>query len=93
MKKLLIVLLISLSSCSNDDDGIVERNGTIVTESCRTIVDFGSSKYQPTSLAEEFRVNGLRVRVRFQRTGEIGSCSGFLESLENIDILNMELIN
>ena len=90
---MLIVLLICLSSCSNDDDGIIERNGTIISESCRFSIDFGSSKFEPTSLNEEFRVNNLRVRVRFQRTGERSTCSGFLEVLESIDILNMELIN
>ncbi|WPR74828.1 hypothetical protein [Algoriphagus sp. NG3] len=80
---LIISLALFLNSCSdifseNDVKGVEARlifAGSEASDGCGWLLVLSEEeKYKPSSLSEEFKVNGLAVKVSFKELDTIYSC-------------------
>lgn len=72
-----ITTLIIFASCTSENDDLISATGTLRYVSLEGgfygIVADDSAHYEPINLAEEFQVDGLRVRFEAKPRDDLGS--------------------
>jgi hypothetical protein len=78
--------------CPETKDGVVRDLGDPALDGCGWVIEFVFSdtvvNYRPDTLAETFKVDGLKVNVEFIRTLEQSAC-GLIETIPIMQVLSM----
>ena len=93
IKILVIILLffIALTACDKDDHnekfeiGIIKDLGDPSVDGCGWIIEISSKSYKPQNLAEEFKIDNLKVELKCNKLESKATC-GFSEPIDEIYI-------
>jgi len=96
-----IILFFLFTSCSNDSEMETNNKTQYVYEGTVFNASFGCGygilsnevALIPNNLTTEFQQEGLKVKVKFEFTGETIDCGGFLMKSKKIKIVNVQKIN
>ena len=100
---LLLLLMLSQSSCKKEDDeamcgptfqefsAVIKDHGPIAADGCGWLVEIDGVLYHPTNLASNFQQDNLGVVIQFQELEEPFRCGLAATEYPAIEIVNISL--
>jgi hypothetical protein len=86
----------TFTACDRDEEendvtvnAIVKNLGAVPADGCDWALEIGSTTYHPSTLDPAFKVDGLKVLIRYRPTAERFSC-GWGASLSTIELKSIK---
>ena len=93
MKKLLGILIIGLSSCSQNDttNATIYDYGPIAADGCGWVVEIGSEIFKPSEeLPSAFQVDSLEVEIKYKELNSKAACGLQPDAFTEIEIKSIK---
>lgn len=92
---ILILLILSSSGCGKDDLSFVEGNGIVnyadpATDGCGWSISIDQKDYHPTNLNNDFKVDGLYVKLKYRILQSTWTCTQWTNRLiQEVEIISI----